>query len=599
MSKSSSSSSESSRSSNSTKSPSRRSKVLRLVVILSVILAVLAVLGALFAKPIVRGWRTKQANSYGDKAVKLILDAETPAEMREAYELTNKGNRKDPDAPGVLRAYGEIHRRSPGSEDLAIDYYEKLDTLGAALPLDQLRLANLYFKVGKTSLVRDLLDKVRIADPANPRLGVLEERLAAGLSTPVAVTIQPGTPESVEDRVAHTLKGLDAKEALEIGRNQLSSRNAETREMGAEMIYSLAKRDDLAGIQALRILVNSRMPKPRAEEVIELLNAHPKKEMRDELLASSLKIRLEPQRRNLIIKEEVLKRQKTPLSELEDFFAWLHREGGAGWVLDLVDIEKAAKRPAILGVYLESLASENRWEDLDRILSSADLSISGSRRMLLQARVFQELKRDQSVVRDTLSGAIQRGAKEGNLGVVAGGVEMAEENNFPELVIMGLDLLKDNPGRSRSIALMGHYRVAARDRDSDAMLSAIKEVRYDKPENEDFMAVEAYLQLLKGLEIETASATAQELSNRTVIAEDRKLLRALAAYRFGDSYGAAELCKDIDEGKLPAGMRAVYAFLRAQAGGEEFRASLEICEGVPEQLCLQEENTFRRRVLGR
>ena len=120
-----------------------------------------------------------------------------------------------------------------------------------------------------------------------------------------------------------------------------------------------------------------------------------------------------------------------------------------------------------------------------------------------------------------------------------------------------------------------------------------------KPDNIPFLSQKLYLQLLLGIEFETAHRQLEELSQNANLAQGDhlQLLRALAAYRQGEADLIRQpLDRIAKPDSLTAGERAVYAALLKHTGGDEARV-FQIAERISPSLLLPEEKVFLQRAL--
>ena len=562
---------------------SRRKKVYW---ILGIVFILLLIGGIFAAKPIKNAFDDRKAETEVEKAMELYRRGKT----KLAFEQALKAREIAPENPDVMRLLGTMLKDNPQSRDNASYFFRKLHTDGHATSEDRVALAEIHLAEGQIVEARKIVDEVAAADPQNPRLlsllATMERSGSGGLEGIDAVEMIRGADAGSEDTAA---------EKMALARAKLAGATSDLRKEGVEMLWDLTGDQSLTGLEAMVILSRfGSMGNREMEKLIKGLDEHPFSEEKHKLLATSIRIKRQPEMREKIIADEVKARLGLPISDLDDFLLWLLSENESGWILDLIPVETAKKRMETLGVIIEALSREEKWAELQELILDPELKIATPQRMLIQARCLKNTGASSAQLRKHLSDTINAGKASKNFGVVAGALTMAEELDYDDITRTGLSILVTNE-EWRERALIGQYRLARNHGDTREILARAKAVLQHLPDNDYFKMQVSYLELLRGENIEIAYQKALAIANENSSDPQRQMLRALAQFRMGDYQGALATVSALEPANLRPGARAIYALI-LRSNGKAHRA-VQIAQEIPLPLLMPEEKGFVLAVL--
>lgn len=167
-----------------------------------------------------------------------------------------------------------------------------------------------------------------------------------------------------------------------------------------------------------------------------------------------------------------------------------------------------------------------------------------------------------------------------------------------DLAVQGYMLVSEARPTLRGKMLEKVLLLQQSDNNLEGMIETAKRLREFQPRNQAHRSRLNYLRLVSGTELEEAyedmiGFDQPAPNNDSLILLPGALLRALAAWRFGDAERMKqEVGKIPDPSKLPAGLRAVVAGLYTLTGRDV--DGFRLGENVPQQLLLDAEKRFLR-----
>jgi len=517
-------------------------------------------------------YRTTQTT----KASRSLFD---DGDSEAALKVASEAYSRSPDNPKTIRLLAEILSSYPQEARKAIYFYKRLQNEGHSNAEDLISLSKIYQKNGQNQQALNTLEQLELKHPEQQQLHQLKELRESLLghhseniskalsSTNSAPKKTLNSPSTARERLEMIRLQLQGNKAL--SPYQLSNIKKTLWEMAENK-----KGRESSSLQALEILSSATQltshysNNKETAKLIELLKSHPKRTEQHELIALSITLNDEPAQREQLIANEIEKRLGKPINELISFLTWLQREGEDGWLLQILSLENSKNNSTAASIYLQALLNEEQWENLQKAVNSKDLPISEGRKSYLRVKTNQGLEQGDTLLRKHLSICIDR-----------------------------LTILSTYE-QWKSYTQKQYYQIAQENKETRKLLQLCQEILDDEPENEAFTSTSNYLALLLGENVEAAAASATLLhSSASSSTRDasKNLVHALALYRMGDRYAASREANSIDPLELPAGQRAVQAFLLQGQG--DARKIYKIAETISTDLCLQEEQQFLKRAL--
>ncbi|MBB5030644.1 hypothetical protein [Prosthecobacter vanneervenii] len=372
----------------------------------------------------------------------------------------------------------------------------------------------------------------------------------------------------------------------------------EVRRAAYAELWEMAAQDSQVAMQAMLQL--SRDPElsiAEARRLQEMVDKHPHRSLSSHLAIVSALLRLQPEQRVAILDAETARFKEEKEGNLTDFARWLAEQGQHARLLKLLPQDIAIRSRDLYSIMADALVAEGRWKDLHEMLTSHRPPVSAALAGVWLAEVESHLQPDLKETTRLLQNSIDVAKKDVNPApLIAAGV-VAEKLNLLDIAVDAYRAAAMDDTDSSIKLLQKAAELAQLQKVPATMLAIARRLQDLRPTSAVFAERCTYLRLVLGLELELAgvqtgaAAGADGLDSKQTQPE---LLRALAAYRFGDKQALATSLKALGEpARLPPGQRAVAAGLLALSGKNE--QAYQIAERVPEVLLLDEERQFLQR----
>lgn len=558
-------------------------KVRRIIAIVTVISAILVGLG--FAGRYgYRTWQAVSARSEIGEAMAL-LDA---GKNEEALEAMKAGYHRAPKDPQVLRGMGRIMYRV-GQSEQSLWFWRRLSHTDEFTLLDKAEMAKTCVAHGLTDEARKLvssLDETTLA--TRPGLEVQAallrldgENAEADLLLRRALSLEPDNPENVLQ-----IAGLD-----------LASPYPEIRERAAEQLWKLVRANSHRSPLAAAMLAESKgFTAPQSRELFQILATLKDVPERERYRVVRTVVELNPDSRSSLLADEKKRHEKHTPSEMVEYLVFLHALKEHDAILAILPEAQALGVPRLAAVYLESLASKERWEQIRTVLSKADRPVlPPSEFSILQARCSHGLKEPDNQIKVYIQEACRRALVSRRFGTVKRAAGIADMLGYRDLVQAAYQEASKIE-TMRVPALEALYALHARQRDPAAMLDAMEQLHQSGRLSLALVEQEIYLKALLGVELETLQSRLEELRAQPGVSQESVgFLKAFVLFRLGDLDAMRKLLDKIEPETLPVGRRAVYASL-LHASGDASRA-FGMGERILRNLLLPEEDRLLERVL--
>lgn len=497
-----------------------------------------------------------------------------------------------PDDIVVIRAFVEFYHATGSDPATLAQELRQLAGHTALTAEEQRLLGQAYVTTGKTADARAVFDV--LPDKESPEaMDLLSHILAAEGHAGAAAEIshrslrqQTDTPETrfqlaIEDR---------------------QHRFPEVRYHARLQLWSLAKLDqEIALDAALQLAADPDLTLAEARQLLQIVEAHPHQQLQHRLPVISAIMRLQPERREAVLAEEIERFGSQDDGSLPVFARWLALEKQHARLIKLLPRDLVLKSRDLYPIVADALVAEARWQELNDMLTSSRPPVSLEMAAVWRAEVQSHLQPDLKETRLLLQGSIDGAKRQGNVAALFAAAVLAEKLNLNDLALAACQAAAINDSDSSIKFLQKAGELARLQKNSTALLVVSRQLHDLRPSSDAFADRLLYLRLILGVEMETVvlSAVKQPAvpNSATAVVMTRipdALLRALAAYRLGDVEGARASLADLpDISRLSPGERAVAAGLLSLTG--KAAQAFQIAERIPDAALLDEERAFLNR----
>lgn len=525
------------------------------------LLVILILLGftALPTYRALKQWRADQLMNRADQSTQKGALVEAYQAARSAYGL-------DPNNTRALRMLADMYEGSGAAETLA--YRRALAESREATGADRAAYLRTAIRAGRLDLGDQFLQKIGIAGRTDPEVAIWAANL-------LRLRGEPEKARQVEAESAATAKpGETAKASLLSARGRLESPDPKERSAAREDLFRLAKSKEPEARAALRLIAaSSDRSEKETQDLVKLLEADPKSEAGDRLLAKSLLLEIHPDWRGAVL-EEVKKLYAGGTEEERLALAeFLLRYGDPEGVVALPVTRQG--RPFLLR--LDALARLGRWPAIRQELSQAAEEKEALDPFFIevfQARVAQEL-RELSMADLRWKQAMAKAAgnpqkmeflanfaeKSGNLGMASEAYRSMTK--FPATAVPGY---------------LGLIRVAEKRADTRQLRDIIAELARQLPDDPAPKNDLAYLNLLFNEKVDESLQSARELVGAL---PDRAAYRTTLALGYLRKNQPTEALTAYDQANINwstalPGWQAVRAAVLAANGRDQEARSLAL-----------------------
>jgi len=532
-------------------------------------------LAGVCAVPAYRGIVKWRARSLASKA----LEAAQKQDMVAAVSLVRSAYHLRPMEPEVLRAVARVCDLS--GDPAAVQFWQILSMLPAATPEDRrCYVQSALDRRQWTPKIDEQLQSLLKSEPNSAAYWLLK---ACALEL-----VGNGSQSKSAARHAHALDVANEEATLYLGTRLLGV--ADTHREAVQLLEPLMTKPGRIGFAAAVALAQQpEMPPEMMERLQERLEKDPLGGVNQRLLALELAIRRSPEKADALLSGAVAQYRKTGGEDLAVFGAWLGAHRAPGLVLEAISQEVALKNRQLFLVYLDALAAQNKWRDVESAVSTPGGPLEKSVAELFKARCAHELGDEER------SGEHWRAAQAATVGNPEQAFYMARyarqfgRSALAESIYRSLTL-NAATARTAYVEMLG----LAAGQGTEALRTLLKEMLTRWPNDEAVQNDYCYCSLLLREEMDSSRATAAELVKKTPGVIAYRTTLALAWLRYGNPQAALEVYRglDIDWLSSPASFRAVVAAaLWANGQKEEARkmaATVRTSDLKPEEQALME-----------
>ena len=522
---------------------------------IAISLFILATVLGLNARKIYHGWLDYRSDGAVAKATRLKEGGDYGA----AIEAAAGALHKTPNHPGLIRFTAGLLSKEAKDHATAAVLLRRLLATPDATAEDRLSLLECLVRMGDLAGAKEHLAELP-ADLKEQRRGLEALSAIAALQGDMtgaetllrrALMKEPDNPEC-QLRLAI----LDENQAFESVRPAITDR-----------IWKVARGKDETALAAILHLAGSLYTAPRqADELLELVKAHPKAGDSERYTVLSACHRLNPLDTALHVEEEMKRQKGKSPQTLGDFFQWLGSVGHHQKILELMPKDAALRDSRSMLIYIDALAAAGQWQPLIDLMQQSKLPISLATRNLVLGQSYARQERN----------GLQQAARFLQESLAAAGpgdqaILMRVAASADSIGLTGVareaytKLLGLRPER-RAQVLEKLLDLCRRERDTKGMLDTLKELQLARPGFEPDVERLMYVRLLSGMEMELALHWMQNRSDTAADTEDT-VLSALAAHRIGNVEHWRNATSAIRHPeRLEPGMRGVVAGFLAMNG---------------------------------
>ncbi|MEZ5385158.1 MAG: hypothetical protein R3F13_06555 [Prosthecobacter sp.] len=537
-------------------------------------------------KPVRDGVKRYWARQYAAKAI----EASESKDWTQAFRHYLDARRWDDQDLEVLLTGIHVLDESGADPAGLVQLFEIIEPRQELSSEQRLTYAKTLARVGKTSLAREQLAQLTPEDLAGTE----------ALQIQALLLKQEG-----DDRQARKMneKAIAADQTSAEGRLQnamqeTSSPFKEVKEGATEDLWQIAALKTPVGLDAIhRLAQDPTTTASQARQLLEWVTNHPHRSASDRYFVLSAVMKREPENRMEILSGEVARFKQAGDTKLEVIALWLVGEKEYQLLTDLVPHEIAVGSRELYPIISQALASQKRWTELEKLMSTGRPPVSQARLAVGLAWVKGEISRDDPQISEHLMAGIAAAAREKDADTLINAASLADKYHLPDLALEAyMKVATFDPDKAVAV-LQKAFEEAAILKNTEDLISISRRLHDLRPSSAVFAERLAYLRLVLGVEMETVDpeAVATVLAEKSGISTaSTSLLRALAAYRLGHAETIDQCLGDLKvSSSMPPGQRAVMAGLLQIAGraGEAF----QIAEKVPESLLLDEERVFLKK----
>lgn len=544
-----------------------------------------------------RHWQSSNLVEDAEKFEKLAEDyreQQKPMEyqdtMVKAFRYASEAFTKNPDSPEAIRVAARIYTRAGANESRWL--WSRLEKLNALTDDDVAwRIQSLTaLKEDKTAgdQIEQVLRErppsqkiVEIADTVMQRLGRSEQLLA------ILRSYAARKPDDLETR-------------LVLGMRLVQFGSPKDKAEGTRLLWEMAAGETAVGLRAVEFLDTLPHGAPDTHRLIARLEGHPLAKEAHRIAALKRRVQLEPGRKQEILRQAVETRRGMARDDRVPLARWLYQERDAEKILALLREDEVRDHPALLHDYFNALSLLHRYDDLERLVKDPRCRFTNAERdfhMVHLAFVKNTLtKQPNDDIDRLLVTAVNSAMKESQVRMLLELGRYAEMRKRFRTALEAYKVAAGSPAAERE-AYEGMLRSSYHMGSMKDYAAITRETARRWPSHQYFAEQFLYASLLSGEGMETMAEQARVLLEARPKDSQRKLLMALASYRFGDRAECARHLQNTTPQDLTPGQRAVFSGLARSAGfGDE---AGKLAAAIPEDTpMLPEEEKFLRLARG-
>src|SRR6266567_3353904 len=432
----------------------------------------------------------------------------------------------------------------------ALELWQKVQTLPQCTDRDRQDYADLLIKTNRLNLAEKVIDPLLKDNPDTKAL-----QLAARYSRKIGDNVKA----SEYLRVASKRTPDDDAPRFQLAEVLAQSTDAADQAEARKILWELAARPIVykkAAVEALGAA--PELTTDERKRLLQELMALTPETAKDDLLAADMRVQLQPDEAARIYREEVERWRNGQSQELLDLARWLNAHQQPELVLSTFPIERALEDNQLLLARLDALATLQRWNDIDDVLSRSDVTLDPSVIESFRARTAQERNAILDAEVHWNHAISLAGTDPYKLRFVA---NFAEQSRATAAALKAYEQLARFPEQA-DLAYHGTQRVSQKSGETTTQRSAMSKISERAPDDPNATDQLAYLNLLLGEEVDKNFAVAKKLAEQYPNRLSYRVTAALGYLRQHDPASAMAQFKgpvSIDWKRTLPAWRAVYA----------------------------------------
>src|ERR1700736_903700 len=432
----------------------------------------------------------------------------------------------------------------------ALELWQKVLTLPQCTIRDRQDYADMLIKTNRLNLAEKVIDPLLKDNPDTKTL-----QLATRYSKKIGDIVK-----AIEYARIATKRATD-DDAPRFQLAELLAESTETSDQAEahKILWELAAKPGLYKKAAVEALATApQLTTDERNRVLQELTALAPKNIKDDLLSADLPVQLHPNDAARIYREAIERWGNGQTQEVVDLARWLNAHQQAELVLSTFPIERALEDNQLLLARLDALASLQRWNDIDDVLSRSDVTLDPSVIESFRARTAQERNAVLDAEVHWNHSISLAGTDPYKLGFVA---NFAEQSRATAAALKAYEQLARFPEHA-DLAYRGIQRVSQKSGETTAQRAAMSKISARSPDDPNAADQLAYLSLLLGEDVDKNLAIAKKLTEQYPNRLSYRVTTALGYLRQHDPASALAQFKapaPIDWKRTLPAWRAVYA----------------------------------------
>lgn len=348
-------------------------------IVFGVAAALILAVGAFGAKPAYRKFKQWRSGRLAASAVQL-LEQNNPAAAREKAQaalMLSPGNAT------ALRAMAQALTRVTNAA--ALQFWAQLIQTGQAHATDRRTFIEQTLRAGAAEVAGRELQKLLNESPEHP--------VNLWLASQWFTLINNRTQALEYAALAALRDPTNRQYKLFLSSLQYDAAEASQKQTARSNVWNRAHDNDALGLEAMMFLAQrSDLTLDEKRELISRLQQHPARNITHELLALTLRIAAEPNRRSDILNEAIEHYHKAEPEKRVRFAVWLNQNNESDRTLTAVPLEEALKRKDFFLPFVDAMAALGRWAELRTIFETKQPPMETAYVEAFQARCDLELK---------------------------------------------------------------------------------------------------------------------------------------------------------------------------------------------------------------
>lgn len=535
----------------------------------------LVVLTAVFftARPVYREIKRWRAHRYDAEAERLanqnsLQQAIVQAQL--AYQLSPQDGR-------TIRLMARLLTQA--GHEQALPFWKQLLSNPESTPADRADMVMVALRTKQFEVAREQLEiALKEKPPSVATLRLTSDFFA--VQNESAQSLAYARQAYLRDSGDATNKMFLARRLIPLGQSNLVTE-------AKSLLWDVARTTNAIALDALFLLAK-QVPASNDEfsECAKLLSAHPNRQLAHEFLALDLTLLLNPKQRREIVTQAV--KRFIPLGEEAtiELGRWLNRNKEHAAITEAIPLANAMKNRALFGIYLDSLAAQGKWADVEAAINSRNAPLEKYFAHLYHLRAVKEQGRVELV--PLLWAQVHRTAANDPNQLIHL-VQYAEQIGSYDEAIKASRRLIEIPSHAREgwVGLVRITQVIGNTRDVRAVLAEMVERLPTEVAAKNDLA---YLNLLLNENVAASKTTSEQLYAKTPNMLAYRVTLALAHLRLKNPAAAASLFQGvkIDWAHVPQpGWATVYAAILAANG--ESAGARQLARTIPTKQLKPEE----------